>query len=279
MDIVSRAADLYQWLDKNTADSVVGFVPTMGALHNGHMSLIERARSECDIVIVSIFVNPTQFNDSSDLETYPRTPEKDRELLLEHGCDLLFSPDEHTIYPKGYEPTNVDLGSLDSVLEGAFRPGHFKGVSMVVERLFQLVKPHKAYFGLKDYQQVMVIRKMTEQCGFRTDIVACPVIREESGLAMSSRNDRLSLSERESAAEIHKALNAVKKALMANMDRSDAIDIGINHLLANRIDIEYLEVRHRDDLENKSPEPANAIILFAGYIGGVRLIDNLLINE
>lgn len=279
MDIVSRAADLYQWLDKNTADSVVGFVPTMGALHNGHMSLVERARSECDIVIASIFVNPTQFDDSSDLARYPRTPEKDRELLLEHGCDLLFSPDEHTIYPKGYQPTNVALGSLDTVLEGAFRPGHFNGVSMVVERLFQLVKPHKAYFGLKDYQQVMVIRKMTKQCGFRTDIVTCPVIREESGLAMSSRNERLSLSERESAAEIHKALNAVKKALMTNMDRSDAIDIGINHLLANRIDIEYLEVRHRDDLENKNPEPANAVILFAGYIGGVRLIDNLLINE
>ncbi|HXC06764.1 MAG TPA: pantoate--beta-alanine ligase, partial [Bacteroidia bacterium] len=193
-----------------------GFVPTMGALHPGHVSLLKRAREENPVVICSIFVNPTQFNDPQDLERYPRTPEKDMDRLQKAGCDLLFMPSPTEMYPssavalakEGYK--NVNLGSLATVMEASQRPGHFEGVMQIVSKLFDIVDPDRSYFGQKDFQQVAVIRAMVKQLAYRTQIIACPTLREADGLAMSSRNTLLPPEHRKLAPVIYKTLQTVK---------------------------------------------------------------------
>lgn len=165
----------------------VGFVPTMGALHNGHLSLVKACKNSCDIAVTSVFVNPTQFNDPEDLKRYPRTPEKDAELLKTAGCDLVFMPSVEEIYPEK-DTRKFDFGYLETVMEGAKRPGHFNGVGQVVSRLFDIVQPHKAFFGMKDFQQVAIIKNMVNQLKYNIEIIPCPIVREESGLALSSRN-------------------------------------------------------------------------------------------
>ena len=184
---------------------VIGFVPTMGALHNGHLSLIRRSVAECDITVVSIFVNPTQFNNPNDLKNYPRTQEKDLQMLTDNGCTYAFVPSVAEMYP---EPDNrqFDFGLLDKVMEGEHRKGHFNGVAQVVSKLFDIVAPHKAYFGLKDFQQVAIINQMKRQLGYQVEIVTCPILRETDGLAMSSRNTLLSTEQRQSAPIIAKTL-------------------------------------------------------------------------
>ncbi|MBQ5353011.1 MAG: pantoate--beta-alanine ligase, partial [Alistipes sp.] len=193
-------------------DKIIGFVPTMGALHQGHISLVERARRECDTVVVSVFVNPTQFNDKNDLKNYPRTPEADAAMLEAAGVDYVLFPSVEEIYP---EPdTRVfDFGQIDKVMEGATRPGHFNGVAQVVSRLFAIVEPDKAYFGEKDFQQIAVIRAMVAQLGLKLEIVDCPIVRDTDGLARSSRNTLLTAEHRAAAPHIYQVLSAAQSKL------------------------------------------------------------------
>lgn len=192
--------------------SGVGFVPTMGALHAGHRSLVEKARKECETVVVSVFVNPTQFNDKNDLKHYPRTPEADEALLKEAGADIVFMPTVEEIYP---EPDTriFDFGQIDKVMEGATRPGHFNGVAQVVSRLFDMVNPAKAYFGEKDFQQIAVIKAMVKQLGLNVEIVECPIIRDEDGLALSSRNTLLTAEHRAAAPHIYATIKQCAKKM------------------------------------------------------------------
>ena len=206
MKTIETVSDLRQELGK-TDPNGIGFVPTMGALHDGHRSLVERARKENRTVVVSVFVNPTQFNDKNDLKHYPRTPEADIRLLEEVGVDYVFMPAVEEIYP---EPdTRVfDFGQIDKVMEGATRPGHFNGVAQVVSRLFDIVQPARAYFGEKDFQQIAVIRAMVRQLGLQLEIVPCPIVRGEDGLALSSRNQLLDEAHRAAAPHIYATLKA-----------------------------------------------------------------------
>ena len=211
MKSFSTVSDLRAALAERTG-KVVGFVPTMGALHQGHISLVERARKECDIVVVSVFVNPTQFNDKNDLKNYPRTPEADAAMLEAAGVDYVLFPSVEEIYP---EPdTRVfDFGLIDKVMEGATRPGHFNGVAQVVSRLFAIVEPDKAYFGEKDFQQIAVIRAMCAQLGLSLEIVDCPIIRDTDGLARSSRNTLLTPEHRAAAPHIYEVLSTATTKL------------------------------------------------------------------
>ena len=207
----TRTNELRTYLERNRAEGKsVGFVPTMGALHDGHLSLIKRSGKENDLTVCSIFVNPIQFNNPADLEKYPRMPEKDSELLKTAGCDVVFLPSTEEIYPGGKTVTvDVDFGMLDKVMEGKFRPGHFSGVAVVVKTLLDIVEPDRAYFGKKDYQQLAVIRHMVNTLHMPVEIVACETVREPDGLAMSSRNLRLTPEERERAPEIYHVLRWV----------------------------------------------------------------------
>lgn len=201
MKSVNTIAELRAYLREVDAAGV-GFVPTMGALHAGHRSLVERARKECQTVVVSVFVNPTQFNDKTDLRNYPRTPEEDLALLTEAGADIVFMPSVEEIYPEP-DTRQFDFGEIDKVMEGATRPGHFNGVAQVVSRLFDIVQPAKAYFGEKDFQQIAVIKAMNSQLGIEVEIVECPIIRDCDGLALSSRNTLLDEAHRKSAPQIY----------------------------------------------------------------------------
>lgn len=201
MKSVNTIAELRAYLREVDAAGV-GFVPTMGALHAGHRSLVERARKECQTVVVSVFVNPTQFNDKTDLRNYPRTPEEDLALLTEAGADIVFMPSVEEIYPEP-DTRQFDFGEIDKVMEGATRPGHFNGVAQVVSRLFDIVQPAKAYFGEKDFQQIAVIKAMNSQLGIEVEIVECPIIRDCDGLALSSRNTLLDEAHRKAAPQIY----------------------------------------------------------------------------
>lgn len=257
----------------------IGFVPTMGALHEGHLSLLKTSKKECDISICSIFVNPTQFNDKNDLLRYPRMPEKDCKMLEGNGCDIVFMPSVEEIYPQP-DTRTFDFGNIDKVLEGEHRPGHFNGVAQVVSRLFDIVKPDKAFFGLKDYQQVMVIKKLVEQLHLPIEIVACPILRESDGLAMSSRNMLLNAEERKAASLIPKIMTEAKK-LSSKMPLAD-----LKNKLLEEIKTEpllkpdYIEFCNADTLETVSEinSKEKIICLAAIFSGKIRLIDNLFIN-
>ncbi len=207
MKLIDNVAELKAELQKVRAKGTVGFVPTMGALHMGHLSLVKRSCSECAVTVVSIFVNPTQFNDKNDLKNYPRTLEKDAALLETTAVDFVFAPSVEEIYPKA-DTRVFDFGQVDKVMEGACRPGHFNGVGQVVSRLFEIVDPDKAFFGEKDFQQIAVVKEMVRQLGFKVKIVSCPIIRESDGLAMSSRNTLLDKEHRAAAPHIHEVLTA-----------------------------------------------------------------------
>lgn len=253
----------------------IGFVPTMGALHQGHISLIEKAKLTTNFVVCSIFVNPTQFNNSSDLETYPRTIEADIDLLKLHGCDLVFIPSIEEIYPGGVRDYDIDLEGLDQGMEGQFRPGHFKGVCMVVERLFEIVTPQKAFFGAKDFQQLAIIRKMTAIRNLPIDIISVPIKRAENGLALSSRNALLSPQERENAKIIYQALqngvqfarknrqsDLIRKEIAARFDATDLV-------------VEYIAIVDNDSLLPVEEITENSTICIVVFYHKVRLIDNI----
>lgn len=233
MKIVNTVSGLHSALAELKAEAT-GFVPTMGALHEGHLSLVERARKECAVCVVSVFVNPTQFNDKNDLKNYPRTPEADAAMLEAAGVDIVFMPTVDEIYPEP-DTRRFDFGEIDKVMEGATRPGHFNGVAQVVSRLFDLVKPAKAYFGEKDFQQIAVIKAMVAQLGLAVEIVECPIVRGNDGLALSSRNALLDAEHRAAAPHIYEVLSsaAAKVADMtpAELEKFATVEIEKNPLL------------------------------------------------
>jgi pantoate--beta-alanine ligase len=277
MKVVSTVNALQQEvLKQKKVHRSIGFVPTMGALHAGHLSLLRRAKSQTDFVIVSIFVNPKQFNDSEDLKRYPRPLEKDLAKLEEAGCDMVFTPVEKEIYP---HDINLDypLGYLDQIMEGKQRKGHFRGVVTVVHRLFEIVLPEKAFFGEKDYQQLTIIQKMVKDLHLNVNIVPCAIVRESDGLAMSSRNALLSTEQRQHAPLIYKTL---KDAL--HLRESYTID-QLKHWVSETINsnpqlkLEYFEIVDSTDLKAVSSwhEKKAIIACIAARAGKIRLIDNL----
>lgn len=257
-----------------------GLVPTMGALHEGHLSLVRRARQENDRISVSIFVNPIQFNNPADLEGYPRTLERDCELLEAEGADLVWAPDEAIMYPPGYQ-TAVIVEKLTQPLEGAHRPGHFRGVSTVVAKLFNVVQPTRAYFGQKDAQQAAVIRQMVRDLGFNLEIVVCPIVREPDGLAMSSRNVRLNPEERQAATVLYDALSAAAAAWGAGVHEAG----GLRTMMASLIEAEplarmnYVSVADLETLQEITGQVEKALLSMAVFVGETRLIDNMVVGE
>jgi pantoate--beta-alanine ligase len=254
----------------------IGFVPTMGALHEGHTSLVRKCKDENDVCVASIFVNPTQFNDKKDLEKYPRTLEKDCEMLEKEGCDIVFAPSEREMYPK--PDTRVfHLGRVAEVMEGAFRPGHFNGVAQIVSKLFEVVNPDNAYFGEKDFQQIAVIREMVRQLDYKVNIVACPIVREADGLALSSRNTRLTPEQRQIAPNIARTLK--KSCNFAPAKTVDEVKKWVCDTLNSMppLRVEYYEIVDGITLESvdnwkDSDAPVGCITVFCGE---VRLIDNI----
>jgi pantoate--beta-alanine ligase len=276
VQVFTKVNDLKSYLiaEKQKGFSI-GFVPTMGALHAGHASLIAQAKMECDIVVASIFVNPTQFNNPEDLAKYPRSVDQDAELLLAHGCHAVLVPSVEEVYPAGFEVPPVPLGFLDQVMEGEFRPGHFQGVVQVVYRFFQVVEPNRAYFGLKDFQQVAVIRYMTKYFNLPVEIVACPTLREADGLAMSSRNLRLNPQERELAGMIYQTL--VKASNWSESYTPQEVKMLARVFLeASELELEYFEIVDPLTLEALAEKwVPGAVACIVAYAGQVRLIDNM----
>nr|WP_297168974.1 pantoate--beta-alanine ligase [uncultured Dysgonomonas sp.] len=255
----------------------IGFVPTMGALHEGHISLVKKCREQNDVCIVSIFVNPTQFNNQTDLEKYPRTIDEDIKLLNYAGVDIVFVPSVQEIYP---EPDNrqFDFGQLDKVMEGKFRPGHFNGVAQVVSRLFDIVKPDKAYFGEKDFQQLAIIRQMVRQLNIPVEIVPMPIRREDSGLAMSSRNQRLTEDQKKDAVNIYRVLSE-SKTLYNNKTVEELrfwVIENINKIAS--LEVEYFEIVDGNTLQQISDwkDTQYAVGCITVFCGEVRLIDNII---
>lgn len=277
--IVARTLAEFESARKFEEGRTVGFVPTMGALHEGHGSLVRRALQECDAVVVSDFVNPTQFNNQNDFNTYPRRIEEDSVFLSKMGVDILFAPGVDDIYPKGtdYDTKVFDLGGLDKYGEGPRRPGHFNGMAQVVTRLFDIVKPQKAYFGEKDYQQLAIIEYFTKNLGYEIEIVRCPIARAENGLALSSRNKLLSPEQIAAAPHIYKVLSAAGE-LVGRMGVREA-----EKELAARIDAcdllktEYVEIINAKTLKpvDDWKEAESMRLSCAVFAGQVRLIDNV----
>jgi pantoate--beta-alanine ligase len=258
----------------------IGFVPTMGALHEGHLSLITKAKASCDVVVCSIFVNPTQFNDPKDLLLYPRTEEADIELLKSVGCDIVFVPAVSAIYPEGQEVQDYNFGTLTSEWEGRFRPGHFNGVITVVKRLFEIVIPNKSFFGKKDFQQFSVIREWVKRFKVEVEIVGCDTVRATSGLALSSRNKRLSSEQVILATSFSKALLFLQKNKLnndVNVLLSEATKLFIEK---EKIELQYFTIANSETLEpiENIADVKHQVALIAGFIGGVRLIDELELN-
>lgn len=282
MEIINRRQRMFSIARKlRREEKSVGFVATMGALHAGHLELVREARGRCDIVVVSIFVNPSQFSDKSDLEKYPRDLTADAAMLAEYDVDYIFAPDVEEIYPLGFS-TYVDVETLNDKFEGASRPGHFRGVATVVTILFNTVRPDFAFFGQKDAQQVAVIKRLTRDLGFETEIVVIQTQREESGLAMSSRNERLSSEERAKAAVIITALREAKTAYKkGERNAADLTEIVKNRITTEPLArLDYVAVADRDSLqtvENIGDE--ETLIMIAVYFGDVRLIDNVILNR
>lgn len=257
----------------------IGLVPTMGALHQGHLTLLEFIKGSCDVRVCSIFVNPTQFNNAEDLEKYPRPVDRDIRVLEEAQCDILFLPEVEEMY--GEEETwRIDLGNLDDILEGAFRAGHFQGVTQVVHKLFSLVRPDVACFGQKDYQQYCVIRKMVSDKELPVSLLLCPVVREADGLAMSSRNVRLSDQGRKHALALYSSLDYFRANAHSDNFQQVKKEV-VEGLKTNKeIEFEYFELCNPQDLSPvQSIEPGSTVVaLVAAWVDGVRLIDNMLID-
>ena len=279
MQIIRTASELIEFSahEKGNGRSI-GFVPTMGALHAGHLSLVERAVADNDIAVVSVFVNPTQFNNPADLASYPRDEESDFRLLAKAGVAAVFAPSVEDMYPEGQQRDHdFELGTAAEVMEGKFRPGHFQGVAQVVSRLFALVRPDRAYFGEKDFQQIAVIRAMVKQLQIPVQINACPIVREADGLALSSRNTRLTPALRQKAPLIARTLQE-SKALAATKSVREVIDYVVNTLNADPdLEVEYYEIVDGDSLVSIRDwkDTTYAVGCVTVYCGEVRLIDNI----
>ena len=279
-EIVRGIAPLRELLaERRRRNELIGFVPTMGALHDGHGRLIARARSECGAVVVSIFVNPIQFNQATDYERYPRTLETDAAFCDARGVDFIFAPDEREMYPEPLD-TGIEVARLTRHLCGPFRPGHFRGVATVVAKLFLIVQPDRAYFGEKDAQQLAVIRRMVRDLDFPVEIVAVETVREPDGLALSSRNARLAPDEREAATVLYRALRAAALVVEQGERRAAeairAANVELERTPAIRV--EYLEVVDADDMQPVEWVNRPVRIAVAAWAGDVRLIDNVLVS-
>ena len=278
MLVVKEISKLQEQIEqKKKEGKTIGFVPTMGALHPGHLSLVEIAGQQSDYVVVSIFVNPTQFNDKNDLINYPRNLEQDLLLLDSTPCQMVFSPDVETMYPTE-DTRQFNFGNLETVMEGSFRPGHFNGVAQVVSKLFDMVKPDKAFFGLKDFQQLAIIKALVKQLTLPIEIVPCPIMRESDGLAMSSRNQRLSHEQRVNAAHIYKTLSEArnKARSMSVKELKDWVVETINQ--NDYLETEYFEITDDEQLNpiESWDQPINKVGCVAVHCVEVRLIDNIV---
>lgn len=282
MEIINRRQRMASIARKLRREAkTVGFVPTMGALHEGHLTLVKECRQMCDVVVVSIFVNPTQFNEKTDLEQYPRDLTTDAATLAEYEVDYVFAPDPEEIYPERFS-TYVNVEGLTERLEGASRPGHFRGVATVVTILFNTIRPDFAFFGQKDAQQVAVVKRLTRDLGFETEIVVVPIVREESGLALSSRNTLLSEEEHQKASIIIDALREAKIAFK----KGERNAVHLTEIVKNRIEteplaqIDYIAIIDRETLQSiEKVGEEETLIAAAVAFGGVRLIDNVILNR
>ncbi len=266
--------------ERNNKKSI-GFVPTMGALHDGHMSLIQEAQQGCDVVVVSIFVNPTQFNEKSDLEKYPRPIERDTAMLKEHGVDYLFLPSTTQIYPKNLAPTpKINLGQLATTMEGEHRPGHFEGVIQVVHRLLTIVSPDQLYMGQKDFQQFTIIQAMLNQTNLKTQLRVCPIHRQDDGLAMSSRNARLSAAAKKKATAIYESLMYIKNNFMTT-GRDQLIKEALEIQKSSGLDPEYIDIADGHTLQSLTDlrKAKYVVACTASWLEGIRLIDNMILRK
>jgi pantoate--beta-alanine ligase len=278
MEIVTEIGDVRR-VRREDAAATWGVVPTMGFLHEGHLNLVKRAREENDRVGVSIFVNPKQFNNPEDLEKYPRDMDRDLSLLEKEGVDMVWTPTPEIMYPPGYQ-TYVDVHQVTRFLEGASRPGHFRGVSTVVSKLFNVFQPTRAYFGQKDAQQVVVIRRMVKDLDFNLQVVVCPTVREKDGLAMSSRNVRLTPDHRRQAVCLNAALSAGAKLIRSGTRDAESVRKTMRDIIseAPSARIDYVSVADLESLEELDAIDNGALLSLAVYFGNVRLIDNVFLN-
>ena len=282
MIILKKVADIRSFLTKKReTETVLGFVPTMGALHNGHISLINISKQNNNLVVCSIFVNPVQFNDTKDFEKYPATIEADINLVEKAGCDVLFLPSVAEMYPEGLsKQKKYNLGYLETILEGKFRGGHFQGVCRAVERLLDIVQPHYLYLGQKDYQQCMVIKKLVDLINSKANVIICPTVRENDGLAMSSRNTRLNKKERIEAVKIAETLFFIKKEIKTGY-LQDLKERCFQYLTAEGFKVDYVEIATASTLEllENWDGQTQIVALIAAFINEVRLIDNMLLTH
>ena len=280
MEIIRTVREMQRWSeDRRLERKTVAFVPTMGFLHEGHLSLVREAKNRGDVVVVSIFVNPMQFNQASDFDKYPRNEDQDERALEALGTDVLFMPPSAEIYPDGYQSA-VEVEKVSQPLCGAFRPGHFRGVTTVVAKLFNMVKPHCALFGEKDFQQCVVIKRMVRDLNFDIDIVALPTVREDDGLAMSSRNARLSAAERETSLCVSRALTAAQELVSGGQASSAAVLQSVQQVLTQNAEVrvEYASLCHPETLEAVERITGPTLLAIAVWVGDVRLIDNCVLQ-
>jgi len=279
MQIITAISEMQDLADSFRREGkTIGFVPTMGFLHAGHVSLLQRARKECDVVVASIFVNPTQFGPNEDFDRYPRDEAGDRATCEAAGVDVLFMPTASAMYP-GTPSVFVIVEGISDILEGAVRPGHFRGVATVVAKLFSIVKPHKAFFGQKDYQQCAVIKRMVKGLDMDVEVVVLPTVREPDGLAMSSRNSYLGAEERHKAAVIHRALSAAEQLAKTGIREPEVLKDKMRAVLreVKGIEIDYLEIADPESLAPLASTQDRMALLIAVRIGRTRLIDNLML--
>ena len=269
-DVVERA---------RTAGRVVGLVPTMGFFHEGHLELMKRARAECDLVVVTLFVNPTQFGPAEDYEAYPRDFERDRALAEGVGVDYLFAPEAEEMYPEGFQ-TSVSVERLSKVMCGAARTGHFDGVATVVAKLFNIITAHKAYFGQKDAQQLLIIRRMAKDLDFPVEVVAVPTVRERGGLAMSSRNRYLSPEERSAATDLYRSLEAAASLIESGEKRAEVVREEMEKVISAEplVNLEYIAICDNIYLQPLSVLSGEVLVALAARVGKARLIDNMVFD-
>lgn len=280
MEIIPSIPAMQQWSEARRREGKkISLVPTMGFLHEGHLSLVHEGKKRGDVTVVSIFVNPIQFNQQADFATYPRHLEQDQRLLEEAGTDALFLPDAAGMYPENFQ-TAVEVDKVSQPLCGAFRPGHFRGVTTVVAKLFNIVKPHVALFGEKDFQQCVVIKRMVKDLNFDLEILAMPTIREPDGLAMSSRNARLSPAERQTSLCLARALSTAQEMVTRGERQAAAIREAVQALIAREpgVRVEYASLCHPETLEEVSEITGPTLLALAAWVGDVRLIDNRMLS-
>jgi pantoate--beta-alanine ligase len=279
LELFHTIADISAFLSaQRKSNKTIGFVPTMGALHNGHLTLVRTSKKANDITVCSVFVNPTQFNNAHDLSVYPRTLEADCQMLESVGCDVVFAPSAEEMYPQ-MPVLKVNFGSLETVLEGEFRPGHFNGVGIVVSKLFNIVQPNDAYFGQKDLQQCVVVRQLIRDLGFQLTLHICPTVREADGLAMSSRNRNLSPEQRSIAPRLFEALSQAQLKLYAQSP--EEVRMWVKDFLSKQegIQLEYFDIIDTETLESLDDTDNHSVALvIAAFLGKTRLIDNLWIG-